>query len=428
MQKVEKAYEITDAKIQFVSLVDKAANKRQFLLKKADDGKAAFTTFGRIVKADADNHYVTGIVYEPLAEDTHGNYMTEAEITKAAYWFAKNGDKVDLQHSFEPLDGAAVVENWIAKADFEIDGEKVAKGTWLMTVEVTDETVWTGIEKGEITGFSMGGLGNYSEEDVELDNVEKQEKKGLLKQLAAALGLKVVEKGAMAELYEERNQGTLFWNAFNSLEDILYQYDPITGRWQYETNEDKVRECLEDFNQIITSILTGKESITKAIQSERPVEKAGKKMSGKNKETLSSIYESLGTFLKEFDDPAEEGEEEEKEVTKQDVEAIVAKSIEAAIAKATEDAKTEEKEKTDEEKGKEVKKSNESITTMVEAAIAKAMEPKQETVTAAQVQDIVTSAVTKAVEPILKSRGLPTNLGGNSTIEKSEEHYLHGIL
>ena len=158
MRKVEKAYEITDAKIQFVSLVDKAANKRQFLLKKADDGKAAFTTYGRIVKADADNHYVTGIVYEPMAEDTHGNYMTEEEITKAAYWFAKNGDKVDLQHSFEPLDGATVVENWIAKADFEIDGEIVTKGTWLMTVEVTDETVWEGIEKGDITALAWEAL------------------------------------------------------------------------------------------------------------------------------------------------------------------------------------------------------------------------------------------------------------------------------
>lgn len=440
MRKVEKAYEITDAKIQFVSLVDKAANKRQFLLKKADDGKAAFTTYGRIVKADADNHYVTGIVYEPMAEDTHGNYMTEEEITKAAYWFAKNGDQVDLQHSFEPLDGATVVENWIAKADFEIDGETVTKGTWLMTVEVTDDTVWEGIEKGDITGFSMGGLGNYSEEDTDLDNVEKQEKKGLLKQLAEALGLKVVEKGAMAELYEERSKGTLFWNAFNSLEEILYKYDPITGRWQYETNEDKVRECLEDFNQIITSILTGKESITKAIQSERPVEKSGKKMSGKNRETLSGIYDSLGAFLKEFDDPAEEPEDEEKkeekDVTKQEVEAIVAKSVEAAIAKATEESEdTDGKKDGEEEKEeKDVKKSDEaitpeSVTAMVEAAIAKALTPQQETVTAAQVQDIVSAAVAKAVEPVLKSRGVPTNLGGSgNTVEKSEQHYLHGII
>lgn len=459
MRRVNKAYEITDAKISFVSLVDKAANKRQFLLKKAEDGQASFTTYGRIVKTDAENHYVTGIVYEPMEEDSHGNYMTAEEITKAAYWFAKNGDKVDLQHSFEPLDNATVVENWVAKADFKIGDEVIKEGTWLMTVEVSDESVWEGIEKGEITGFSMGGLGNYSEEDVDLDNVSKQEtkqgaseKKGLLKQLAAALGVNVVEKGAMAELYEERSKGTLFWNAFNSLEEILYKYDNITGRWVYETNEDKVRECLEEFNQIITNFLTGKESITKAIQTDRPVEKAGKKMSGKNKETLAGIYESLGAFLKEFDDSEDDPDKkddgggkgtaddkskkdkEEKEVTKQEVEEIVAKSIAAAIEKAGCSTGGGDKPKED-EKDKEVKKSEEAITpesidAMVQAAIAKAMEPQEQEqhVSAEQVQDMITKAVAAAVDPVLKSKGLPSNLNGSSTVEKSAEHYLHGIL
>lgn len=457
---LKKAYEITDAKIQFVSLVDKAANKRQFLIKKEDGGKATFATYGRIVKADAENHYVTGVVYEPMAEDSHGNFMTEAEITKAAYWFAKNGNKVDLQHSFEPLDGASVVESWIAKADFDIDGETIKKGTWLMTVEVADESVWEGIEKGEITGFSMGGLGNYSEEDVELDNVSKQEtseKKGLLKQLGKMLGLTVVEKGAMAELYEERSKGSLFWNAFNSLEEILYKYDPITGRYLYETDENKVRECLEEFSQIITSILTGGGSVTEAIQTDRPVEKAGKKMSGKNRETLKGIYESLGAFLREFDDPEPEetgdpedtkkADKEEKQVTKQEVEGIVEKAVEAALAKATNTAaKTPEEEETaeDETKKKEtvteakkkgggcVTKSDEltpeGITAMVEAAITKALEPQHESVTAEQVQEMITAAVAKAVDPVLKSRGLPTNLGGGVEKAAGEQHYLHGIL
>ena len=457
---LKKAYEITDAKIQFVSLVDKAANKRQFLIKKEDGGKATFATYGRIVKADAENHYVTGVVYEPMAEDSHGNFMTEAEITKAAYWFAKNGNKVDLQHSFVPLDGASVVESWIAKADFDIDGETIKKGTWLMTVEVADESVWEGIEKGEITGFSMGGLGNYSEEDVELDNVSKQEtseKKGLLKQLGKMLGLTVVEKGAMAELYEERSKGTLFWNAFNSLEEILYKYDPITGRYLYETDENKVRECLEEFSQIITSILTGGGSVTEAIQTDRPVEKAGKKMSGKNRETLKGIYESLGAFLREFDDPEPEetgdpedtkkADKEEKQVTKQEVEGIVEKAVEAALAKATNTAaKTPEEEETaeDETKKKEtvteakkkgggcVTKSDEltpeGITAMVEAAITKALEPQHESVTAEQVQEMITAAVAKAVDPVLKSRGLPTNLGGGVEKAAGEQHYLHGIL
>ncbi len=129
--------------------MDKAANLRKFLITKEADGKASFTTCGRIVKTDAANHFVTGIVYEPLTEDSHGNYMTEEEITKACYWYSENGDKVDLQHSFEPLDGCSVVENWVAKADFNIDGEEVKKGTWLMTVKVTDGDVWKGIENGK---------------------------------------------------------------------------------------------------------------------------------------------------------------------------------------------------------------------------------------------------------------------------------------
>ncbi len=444
---LRKAYEITDAKIQYVSLVDKAANLRKFLLTKADDGKASFTTYGRILKTDAANHYVTGIVYEPMAEDSHGNYMTEAEITKAAYYFAKNGDKVDLQHSFEPLDGATVVETWIAKADFDIGGEAVKKGTWLMTVEVTDGSVWESIEKGDITGFSMGGIGNYSEEDVELDDVTKQDssgKKGLFKQLAEAFGFKVVEKGAMAELYEERSKGSLFWNAFNSLEEVLYAYDPITGRWRYESDEGKVRECLEDFGGIITSILTGGQSITKAIIDDLPVEKAGKKMSAKNRETLAGIHESLGAFLKEFDDPEPEGtgeksdddtktKKEDKEVTKQEVQQIVDAAITKALGAAQEQAAPETTpaavEKTaGEGTAPDTAITPEAIEKMVASAIEKAMQPKQETFTMEQLPDMIEAAVAKAVEPVLKSRGLPSNLGNEPVEKQQEQHYLHGII
>ncbi len=449
---LRKAYEITEAKIQFVSLVDKAANLRTFLLKTADDGKATFTTCGRIVKADPESHHVTGIVYEPLTEDSQGNFMTEAEITKAAYWFAKNSNQVDIQHSFKPFEGGAVVESWIAKADFAIDEEPVKKGTWLMTVEVDDPEIWKSIEKGDITGFSMGGVGNYSEEDVDLDTVNKQqdtgEKRGLLKQLAKALGLDVVEKGAMADLYAERSQGTLFWDAFNSLEDVLFRYDPITNRYVYESDEAKVRECLEDFDAIITKILSGTESITKALGSTRPVEKAGKKMSGKNKETLAGIYESLGAFLNEFDDPEPEPDDdtkpdkdkEDKEVNKAEVQKIVDEAIAKALnpqgqttpQNGQQAASTPATGVSKAEVGQEPAEAAitpETIAKMVTEAIEKATAPKQEPVTVEQVQEMITASVAKAIDPLLKSKGLPSNLGtGTGTVEKQEQHYLHGIL
>lgn len=47
MKSIKKAYEIRDARINFVSLVDKAANKKQFLIAKSQesDGSAAFQSF-----------------------------------------------------------------------------------------------------------------------------------------------------------------------------------------------------------------------------------------------------------------------------------------------------------------------------------------------------------------------------------------------
>jgi len=173
-KKVEKAIEISDAKISFVSFVDKAANRRQFLIAKCNeiarnlrnarradpnDGRreeihknpAQFSTLGKILKVDEDTHYVTGVVYEPLEEDTHGNFMTEDEIRKAAFWFAKNGDKVDMQHSFEEADGICVVESYIAPCDMEIGGQPIVKGTWIMTAEVQNADGTMNV--GNITTF-----------------------------------------------------------------------------------------------------------------------------------------------------------------------------------------------------------------------------------------------------------------------------------
>ena len=58
MGEILKARCISDAQIQFVSLVDKAANKKSFLIAKAEDGQASFSAYGKIVKTDTDSHYV----------------------------------------------------------------------------------------------------------------------------------------------------------------------------------------------------------------------------------------------------------------------------------------------------------------------------------------------------------------------------------
>lgn len=295
---VNKAKELTDARISFISLVDKAANKRKFLIVKNEDGKATFTTYGRIIKADDDRHFVTGIVYEPMTEDAHGNYMTADEIAKAAYWFAKNGNKVDLQHNFVSEEGAAVVESWIAKSDCDIGGETVKEGTWLMTVEINDDSLWQSIQNGEITGLSMGGLGVYAQEDTDLSSASVTKAKGR------------VEKGAVANNFKQSNTSSSFWNAFDALRNALYSYNSYTGTYTYQTDEDTIKAALEEFGTIITNLLTEASSekpLTKSLFECKPtpelgrIEKAGRSLSAKNREALQSMYDSLGTFLASVD-------------------------------------------------------------------------------------------------------------------------------
>lgn len=434
MNNVQKAIAISDAKISFVSLVNKAANKRSFLITKAEDGEAQFSTYGRIVKTDTDHHFVTGIVYEPMTEDAHGNYMTEEEITKAAYWYAKNNGSVDLQHSFQTLEKADVVESWVAKADFELGGETVKKGTWLMTVEVTDEEVWDAIQKEEITGFSMGGVGKYDTEDTDLENeVEKNvdtnetndtdkntERKGIFKKLAELFGFDVVEKGELKDEYERRIAYSNFWEAFYTLQDALYRYDSKEGRWAFEDDETVIREALADFNSIVTDILA-KQEIAKSLA----IEKAGKKLSAKNKETLTNIHNNLGEFLAEVND---EKETEDTEMTKTDIEKMVAEAVEKALAKADETPATE----TPAETPAAEPITADSVQKMIDEAIAKALAPQEneKPLTSEEVNGIVEKAVEKAIEPILKSRGLSyaNNDGNTDNIEKGESHYLAGIL
>lgn len=430
---IEKAYAISDAKISFVSLVDKAANKKQFLITKAEAGSASFASYGRIVNADAESHYITGIVYEPMTEDAHGNYMTEEEITKAAYWFAKNGNQVDLQHSFEPLEDAAVVESYVAKCDMEINGQSITKGTWLMTVEVNDPDVFEAIEKGEITGFSMGGVGKYSSEDVALDDVAKtadpaapadREKRGLFKRLASALGFEVVEKGEMADRYAADMKYSGFWNAFYTLEDVLYRYNWQTDRYEFEDNENLITEALTEFNAIVTDLLTGGQPVAKALAS-GSVFKAGKAMSNANKETLTSIYDSLGAFLEKFND-----EQEETDVTKKEIADAIAEGVAKALAPAQQQPEAVEK------AAENNPITAEAIEKMVDAAVKKALAPAEddeEPVTAENIQKMIEVAVEKAVAPVRKAAGVPSNLNddeddGEDGVKKAAPHYLAGIL
>lgn len=447
MSKVTKAIEITDAKIQYVSLVDKAANLKQFLVTKQADGKAQFSTYSRILKVDADTHYITGIVYEPMAEDAHGNFMTAEEIQKAAYYFAKNGDKIDLQHSFETCDGLTVVENYIAPCDLTIGDTQITKGTWLITVECANDDVWQAIQKGELTGFSMGGFGKYSEEDVDLEETVQKgqtpapeaqpaapdapeaEKKSLLKKLGEFFGFDVVEKGAVANLYETRAKADKFWDAFWSLEDVLYHYDWDTERYIFVSDPAILREALTEFSEIITEILAEPDdTITKAVALAFTPE--GNALSEETSARLGGITKAISQVREAKPIKKEETDMDEKKLA----EIMKNVLVEAGLIKKAEEtpaapqaapvAELQEGVDVTAEVEKAVRKA------LVEAGIIEEEPEPEDTDIEAVVQKAVEKAVADAIEPMRKAFGIPSNLNdaGNGKVLKNEQHYLHGIL
>lgn len=447
MSNIVKSREIKDAHISFVSLVGKAANRHSFAIVKADDGKANFSTFGPIVKVDDEQHFVTGVVYEPETDDTQGDFMTAEEIQKAAYWYMENGQNVDIQHSFQPFSGATTVESWVTKSDQEIGGQKIQKGTWMMTMKITDPDVFAEIQKGDITGFSMGGSGTYVEEAADPDAVEKAEKKGVLAKLKKWLSGEdePVQKGVVADRFNADFASRNLMSAWYALEDaLLDRWDPVKQEWGNETDPQKIQEALQDFTDIANALLSNQDglSVFKSAdgKEEPPIIKAGKAMSKQNKDKLQSISDSLSAFLSSFDDgDTEEGNgEEEIEVTKEELNEIVKSAVAEAMKPAQKPEETQVTKTAEEPKQEPETITKADVQAMIDEAIKKAMQPEQpeenpvEKSDAEKMAEAVQGAVAKAMEPYLKQEGLPTNLNGadGEEVAKSQEEqcFLQGII
>ena len=152
------------------------------------------------VQKSVDEHlnYTLGIVYTPDEVDLQGEYADEKVIRKAMWDYMKkvqnksdiekiamsiydsfikvvNGEadevridvsdmdvslKKNLGDMHEDIDSShgTIVECYQAPTDFELNGEEIKKGTWLLGVVWSDE-MFQKILSGERSGYSMGGRG-----------------------------------------------------------------------------------------------------------------------------------------------------------------------------------------------------------------------------------------------------------------------------
>jgi DNA adenine methylase len=122
-----------------------------------DDHELTLQT--KLLKAeeDGDERFVLGEVLVPEDVDAQKDIYSAAEVRKAAHLWMEEYGGLGLQHSVRVDDRVKVLETYVAPADFELEGEKVKKGTWLMAVRILDDAIWADVKAGRLTGFSIGG-------------------------------------------------------------------------------------------------------------------------------------------------------------------------------------------------------------------------------------------------------------------------------
>jgi len=138
--------------------------------------KKSFQTAYEIISKNEEKRLIMGPVLIPDNVDLQDDIVSANEIEKAAHGYMiklayrddkdflkslgfRNVDKAG-ERGFQHIDFSrkmAVVETFIASVDMIIEGRKIVKGTWVMTMKVFDDEVWNLVKLGKITGFSIGG-------------------------------------------------------------------------------------------------------------------------------------------------------------------------------------------------------------------------------------------------------------------------------
>ena len=69
----------------------------------------------------------------------------------------ENFARIGLMHRTF-VDGVVkILESYLAPTNFDMNGSKIKKGTWLLAVRIVSNDLWRKVNQGELRGFSIGG-------------------------------------------------------------------------------------------------------------------------------------------------------------------------------------------------------------------------------------------------------------------------------
>lgn len=300
---------LKNAVITHVSYVDRGANKKQFFLTKSLENPTIEKNVKILVNKEDEKQLVYGVVYEPNVPDAHNDMMDAEEIEKAAHRFLADYRNIDKQHDFQSGYGE-VVESYIAPQDFEIGGEVIKKGSWVLVTKANDET-WEAIKRGEITGYSMAGIAEveevevekqedkqvnkffqmmkefFTKEVVEKEEEHKEEETGLKKE-----DLQELLKEAMAPINEKLEALEKQVEKAEKAEEVVEE----KIEKEEETKEEDNKELLKQLSELIKEELAPINERLEKVEKARGISKSVEADSEGQEDKEESVYKSLFTF------------------------------------------------------------------------------------------------------------------------------------
>jgi len=191
--------------IEAVSIVENPAIEEDFVALKNQEFKFA--------EVNKEKRILMGAalipnkpIYRVSEDNEYYIYFSRETVRKASelFFIKGNHNKSTLEHQV-PLEGLVAVESWIVE-DLEKDksrayGMEVPLGTWMLSMKVLNEEVWTDyVKTGKVKGFSIEGYFadrlERPNEPNELSAWEDEEAEYLVQELTATLSGQELESYA----------------------------------------------------------------------------------------------------------------------------------------------------------------------------------------------------------------------------------------
>ena len=178
----EESEEMTG--IEAVSIVESPAIESDFIALADQEIKLA--------KVDEEKRIVMGaalIPNKPIFRKRNDSmfyvYFSEDTVRRSSELFFQNGNQSNatLEHQMK-ANGLTVVESWIVEGEQDksrIYGLDVPKGTWMISMKITDDKLWGEIKDGKkYKGFSIEGFytdrAKIKESKQDMSEIESQKK------------------------------------------------------------------------------------------------------------------------------------------------------------------------------------------------------------------------------------------------------------